>query len=103
VKMTRLSCHLLRSNAVRLRLSLIGDNLGNLWRRLVLPKKIEKGPLTRLQQWFVRTGTAAVVREDDVPDRGHKWCHASAAQRQPWQREYFITHPWIGAEKGDSN
>jgi len=39
--MTRLSCHLFRSNQVRLLFSLIAYNLGNLWRRLVLPKKIE--------------------------------------------------------------
>jgi hypothetical protein len=38
VKMTRLSCHRFRSNEVRLWLSLIAYNLGNLWRRLVLPK-----------------------------------------------------------------
>ena len=35
--MTRLSCHRFRSNEVRLWLSLIAYNLGNLWRRLVLP------------------------------------------------------------------
>jgi len=39
--MTRLSCHRFRPNEVRLWLSLIAYNLGNLWRRLVLPKKIE--------------------------------------------------------------
>ena len=40
VKMTRLSCHKFRSNEVRLWLTIIacGSNLGNLWRRLVLPK-----------------------------------------------------------------
>ena len=42
VKMTRLSCHRFRSNEVRLWLSLIAYNLGNLWRRLVLPRRIEK-------------------------------------------------------------
>jgi hypothetical protein len=41
VKMTRLSCHRFRSNEVRLWLSVIAYNLGNLWRRLVLPKGIE--------------------------------------------------------------
>ena len=35
VKMTRLSCHRFRSNQVRLALSLLAYNLGNLWRRLV--------------------------------------------------------------------
>jgi hypothetical protein len=33
VQMTRLSCHRFRSNEVRLWLSVIADNLGNLWRR----------------------------------------------------------------------
>jgi hypothetical protein len=33
VKMTRLSCHRFRSNQVRLALSLLAYNLGNLWRR----------------------------------------------------------------------
>jgi len=39
VKMTRLSCHRFRSNEVRLWLSVIAYNLGNLWRRLVLPRR----------------------------------------------------------------
>ena len=43
VKMTRLSCHRFRSNEVRLWLSLIAYNLGNLWRRLVLPQRISTG------------------------------------------------------------
>ena len=42
VKMTRLSCHRFRPNEVRLWLSVIAYNLGNLWRRLVLPPRIEK-------------------------------------------------------------
>jgi hypothetical protein len=41
---------------VRLWLSLIAYNLGNLWRRLVLPKKIENWSLTSLQQRLVKTG-----------------------------------------------
>lgn len=56
IKMTRLSCHRFRSNEVRLVLSLIAYNLGNLWRRLVLPKKIESWSLTSLQQRLVKTG-----------------------------------------------
>jgi hypothetical protein len=56
VKMTRLSCHRFRSNEVRLWLSVIAYNLGNLWRRLVLPKRIENWSLTSLQQRLVRTG-----------------------------------------------
>lgn len=46
--LTRLSCHRFLSNEVRLWLSLIAYNLGNLWRRLVLPKKIENWSLTQL-------------------------------------------------------
>jgi hypothetical protein len=56
VKMTRLSCHRFRSNEVRLWLSLIAYNLGNLWRRLVLPRSIENWSLTSLQQRLVKTG-----------------------------------------------
>jgi hypothetical protein len=56
VKITRLSCHRLRSNEVRLWLSVIAYNLGNLWRRLALPKRIENWSLTSLQQRLVKTG-----------------------------------------------
>jgi hypothetical protein len=56
VKMTRLSCHHFRSNEVRLWLSVLAYNLGNLWRRLVLPKGIENWSLTSLQQRLVKTG-----------------------------------------------
>jgi hypothetical protein len=56
VKMTRLSCHRFRSNEVRLWLSVIAYNLGNLWRRLALPKRIDGWSLTSLQQRFVKTG-----------------------------------------------
>src|ERR1700694_4791393 len=49
VKMPRLSCHRFRSNEVRLWLSIIAYNLGNLWRRLVLPAKIDNLSLTSLQ------------------------------------------------------
>ena len=56
VKMTTLSCHRFRSNEVRLWLSVIAYNLGNLWRRLVLPQKIEGWSLTSLQQRLVKTG-----------------------------------------------
>ncbi len=56
VKMTRLSCHRFRSNEVRLMLSLIAYNLGNLWRRLVLPRSIENWSLTSLQRRLVKTG-----------------------------------------------
>jgi hypothetical protein len=54
--MTRLSFHRFQSNEVRLWLSVIGWNLGNLWRRLALPKDIESWSLPSLQQRLVKTG-----------------------------------------------
>jgi len=56
VKLTRLSCHRFRSNEVRLALSVIAYNLGNLWRRLALPSRIGNWSLTSLQQRLVKTG-----------------------------------------------
>jgi hypothetical protein len=56
VAMTRLSCHRFRANEVRLWLSLIAYNLGNLWRRLILPARIDSWSLTSLQQRLVKTG-----------------------------------------------
>jgi len=56
VKMTRLSCHRFRANEVRLWLSVIAYNLGNLWRRLLLPQRINNWSLTSLQQRLVDTG-----------------------------------------------
>ena len=53
---TRLSCHRFRAHEVRLQLRVLADNLGNLWRRLVLPRRIERWSLTRLQQRRVKTG-----------------------------------------------
>src|SRR5262249_31874496 len=52
---TRLSCHRFRANEVRLQLSVLAYNLGNLWRRLVLPKRIDSWSLTSLQQRLVKT------------------------------------------------
>jgi hypothetical protein len=56
VAMTRLSCHRFRANEVRLWLSLIAYNLGNLWRRLALPTQVATWSLTSLQQRLVKTG-----------------------------------------------
>ena len=53
---TRLSCHRFRANEVRLQLSVLAYNLGNLWRRLVLPTRIGHWSLTSLQQRLVKTG-----------------------------------------------
>lgn len=41
---------------MRLWLSVIAYNLGNLWRRLVLPQRIGNWLLTSLQQRLVKTG-----------------------------------------------
>jgi hypothetical protein len=40
--MTRVSCQCFRPNEVRLRLSVNAYNLGNRWRRLVPPKRIDR-------------------------------------------------------------
>jgi hypothetical protein len=56
VKLTRLSCHRFRANEVRLWLSVIAYNLGNLWRRLALPRRIDMWSLTSLQQRLMKTG-----------------------------------------------
>jgi Transposase DDE domain group 1 len=39
-----------------LQLSVLAYNLGNLWRRLVLPKRIDTWSLTSVQQRLVKTG-----------------------------------------------
>jgi hypothetical protein len=87
VKITHLSCHRFRSHQVRLVLSLPAYNLGKLWRRLALPRRIENWSLTSLQQMLVktlrivktcapslvaaggRTSEPAAVRGDAGPDR----------------------------------
>jgi len=56
VAMTRLSCHRFQANQVRLWLSVIAYNLGNLWRRLALPAAVANWSLTSLQQRLVKTG-----------------------------------------------
>ena len=56
VAMTRLCCHRFRANQVRLWLSVLAYNLGNLWRRLALPARIGNWSLTSLQQRLVKTG-----------------------------------------------
>ena len=78
VKMTRLSCHRFRSNEVRLWLSVIAYNLGNLWRRLALPHRISHWSLTSLQQRLVKTGGRLIKHARyywlllaEIPDTGH--------------------------------
>jgi hypothetical protein len=57
---TRLSCHRFRANEVRLQLSVLAYNLGKLWRRLVLPKRIDHWSLTSVQRRLVKTGGRVV-------------------------------------------
>ena len=47
---TRLSCQGFRASEVRLQLSVLAYNLGNLWRRLVLPTRIDTWSLTSVQR-----------------------------------------------------
>ncbi len=56
VSWSRLSCNRFRGNEVRLWLSVIAYNLGNLWPRLALPNRIRNWSLTSLQQRLVKTG-----------------------------------------------
>jgi Transposase DDE domain group 1 len=53
---TRLSCHRFRANEVRLLLGVIAYNLGNLLRRLALPRAIQSWSLTSLQLRLFKTG-----------------------------------------------
>ena len=46
----------LEQGPVRLWLCLLAYNLGNLWRRLVLSRQIEKWSLTSLQHRLMKTG-----------------------------------------------
>jgi hypothetical protein len=53
---TRPSRHRFWSNEVRSHLSVLAYDLGNLWRRLVLPTRIDTWSLTSLQPRLVKTG-----------------------------------------------
>ena len=68
---TRLSCHRFRANEVRLQLSVPAYNLGNLWRRLGLPRKAKSWSLASLQQRFVKTG-GRLVKHARAPT-GYCW------------------------------
>jgi hypothetical protein len=45
-------------------------NLGNLWRRLVLPTRIDTWSLTSLQQPFVKAGGRLIKHARYAGDRG---------------------------------
>jgi hypothetical protein len=73
----RLSCHRFRANEVRLQLSVLAYNVGNLWRRLVLPKKIDHWSLTSLQQRLVKTGGRLVKHAGTI---GCSWRNRPGTQ-----------------------
>jgi hypothetical protein len=107
VKMTRLSCHRFRSNEVRLWLSVIAYNLGNLWRRLVLPKGIGTWSLTSLQQRLVKTSGRLVkharyywllLAESHIPGAcsqaccgGWRLCRRQRGSRRAWIGHFNIS------------
>jgi Transposase DDE domain group 1 len=70
---TRLSCHRFRANEVRLQLSVLAYNLGNLWRRLGQPVRTKSWSLTSLQHRLVKTGGRLVkhARYPAIVDRMH--------------------------------
>ena len=78
---TRLSCRF-RPNEVRLQLSLLAYNLGNLWRRLVLPPRIKRWSLTSLQQRLVKTRRpAGEAREVLLAPAGGRASDPAAVRR----------------------
>jgi hypothetical protein len=56
VRKIRLNCHHFPWNEVWLCLNVSAYNVGNLWPRLLLPKRVDNGSLTSLHQRLVRTG-----------------------------------------------
>ena len=64
---TRPSCHRFRANEVLLLLGVIGYNLGNLLRRLVLPACIQSWSLTSLQQRLFKTGGRLIGMPGNSP------------------------------------
>ena len=61
VKWTRLSCHDVVDNQVRLHLFVLAYNLGNFLRQLVLPQEVRRWTLTTTREKLIKIG-AKVVR-----------------------------------------
>ncbi len=57
---TRLSRHVFLDNAVRLQLFALAYNLGNLLRRLVLPRRVRHWCLTTLRDKLIKIGATVV-------------------------------------------
>jgi hypothetical protein len=60
LKWTRLSCHYFVDNQVRLQLFALAYNLGNLLRRLALPKSVKKWSLRTLREKLIKIGAKMV-------------------------------------------
>jgi hypothetical protein len=60
VKWTRLSCHRFVANQVRLHLFILAYNLGNVLRRLTLPKAVQEWSLRSVQLKLIKTGARLV-------------------------------------------
>jgi hypothetical protein len=61
VKWTRLSCHDFEDNQVRLQLFALAYNLGNFFRRLVLPQRVIHWSLTTLREKLIKIGAKVVT------------------------------------------
>jgi hypothetical protein len=61
VKWTRLSCHDLADNQVRLQLFALAYNLGNFLRRLALPRSVKHWSLTTLREKLIKIGAKVVT------------------------------------------
>ena len=79
VKMTRLSCHRFRGNEVRLWLSILAYNLGNIWRRLALPG-IEDGCSPACSSGLVKTVSDCQARPVLLADVGGRTPDARAVR-----------------------
>jgi hypothetical protein len=60
VKWTRLSCHDLADNKVRLHLFALAYNLGNFLRQMALPKSIRQWTMTTLREKVIKIGAKVV-------------------------------------------
>jgi len=61
VKWTRLSCHDFLDNQVRLQLFALAYKLGNLLRRLALPRSVKHWSLTTLREKLIKIGAKVVT------------------------------------------
>jgi hypothetical protein len=61
IRWTRLSCRLMRANAVRLQLHALAYNLANFFRTLVLPDEVERWSLSTLREKVVTVGAKMIA------------------------------------------